>query len=163
MHGILSYEEQYSWNYQIFHAHLTDGNTTARVVGFDAKVHQRLCSFHERKEPVVMSNCEVKCSKYTNDLEVVVRNSCEFEKSPTKYNPSSESESEIILNEVSSLANFQKVTVRVKIVGMSDSEEVKGLVKQEYFIADSSAFCKIIAWEENVGVFSNGSSYNYVE
>ena len=87
-----------------FHAHLTDGNTTARVVGFDAKVHQRLCSFHERKEPVVMSNCEVKCSKYTNDLEVVVRNSCEFEKSPTKYNLSSESESEIILNEVSSLA-----------------------------------------------------------
>ena len=54
---------------------------------------------------------------------------------------------------------LQKVTVRVKIVGMSDSEEVKGLVKQEHFIADSSGFCKIIAWEENVGVFSNGSSY----
>ena len=32
-----------------------------------------------------MSNCEVKENKYNSDLEVVVRKSSDFEKSPTKY------------------------------------------------------------------------------
>ena len=43
-----------------FDAQLTDGSKQRRIVGFDAKVRQKLSDFHEREEAVVMSNCVVK-------------------------------------------------------------------------------------------------------
>ena len=64
VHGILSSLSPMKSNAKgttkYFHGELTDGKKKLRVVGFDAKVHQKLCSFRERNEAVVMSNCEVK-------------------------------------------------------------------------------------------------------
>ena len=150
-----------------FHGELTDGKSNKRVVGFDAKIHQRFNSFRERNEPVAVSNCEVKQSNYTSDLEIVVRKSSDLEKSPTKYEDvdvtkfKSDAENDIIvaLNELPCLANFQKVTVKIKVIDVSDAVKIKDLLKQEYMITDSIGTSKIIAWESNVGVLQQGMSY----
>ena len=164
VHGILSSLSPMKSNAKgttkYFHGELTDGKKKLRVVGFDAKVHQKLCSFRERNEAVVMSNCEVKENKYNSDLEVVVRKSSDFEKSPTKYDVDvSKFSCDITLNELSHLANFQKVDVRVNVVGESDRVKVKDLMKQEYIIGDATGISKIVAWEDNVGLFVKGGSY----
>ena len=45
--------------------------------------------------------------------------------------------------ELPHLVNFQRVTVRVKVVGERDPVRVKDLMKQEYIIADSTGISKI--------------------
>ena len=114
------------------------------VVGFDAKVHQKLSNFHNKNEAVIMTNCEVKENKCSCDLEVVVRKSYEFHRSPAKYNVDvstflCDSMRGVTLNELPThLVNFQRVNVRVKVVGERDPVKVKDLLKQEYIIADST-------------------------
>ena len=68
-----------------FDDQLMDSEKQRRWVGFDPKVHQKLLDFHERKKPVALSDCEVKMSKYSSDLEVVVQNSSELQRSPNKF------------------------------------------------------------------------------
>ena len=58
-----------------FSAELTDGTSNRRLVGFDNKLHEKLTTFQNSKQPVLLTNCEVKEGRYNSDLEVVVRNS----------------------------------------------------------------------------------------
>ena len=57
-----------------FHTQLTHGIKQTRLVGFDAKVHAKLAEFNKTKEPIVVTNCQVKEAKYSSDFEVIVRN-----------------------------------------------------------------------------------------
>ena len=43
-----------------FHGQLTDGKNKVHFIGFDAKVHEKLSDFHQKKEGIAPSNCEVK-------------------------------------------------------------------------------------------------------
>lgn len=38
-----------------------------------------------------------------------------------------------------------------------------GLVKQEVIVSDATGSCKIVLWEENVGVMEEGCSYDLKE
>ena len=147
-----------------FEGQLTDGEKQRRVIGFDAKVQKSLSEFHENKDPVAMSNCEVKVGKYTSDLEVIVRHTSQLQKSPKKFDfdmSKFEYNDEVLmLNELPRLSNFQKVSVKVKVVSEKEVEIVKGgLRKQEYIIADSSGTSMITTWGDNVGVLQEGESY----
>ena len=125
---------------------------------------ERLSSICQKKEPLVLSNCEVKESKYFTGLEVV-RNSSEVHSSAKKMNvPESmfakTKENLVAIEEVSGIANYEVVAVRVKVVSKEDATEIKkGLGKQDYWIADATACCKIVTWEENVGVLAVGDCY----
>ena len=55
-----------------FNGKICDGKTSARFVCFDKKMHEKLSNITEKKQPLVLSNCEVKESKYSTGLEVVV-------------------------------------------------------------------------------------------
>lgn len=62
-----------------FDGELSDGKRKVRVVGFDSKVREKLFDSHGKREPVVVSNCEVKCGKYSSDLEIFVKESTELQ------------------------------------------------------------------------------------
>ena len=136
-----------------FHAQLTDGNKQTRLVGFDAKVHAKLAEINKTKEPIAVTNCQVKEAKYSSDLEVMVRSTSDLEKSPTKFDIDKTMfvfDSVVMLSELPQLANFQTVNVKVKVIKEKEAVVVgKGLTKQEYVIADSSATCVIVTWEDN--------------
>ena len=66
----------------------------------------------------------------------------------------------VMLEEIPRLSNYQRVSVRVKVMAEEEAIEVKkGLVKQEYAIADATASCKIVTWKDNIGVLQPGNSY----
>lgn len=145
---------------------LTNGKKNLRLVGFDAKVHQRLRAFLESKAPVAISNCEIKESKYSSELELVVRNSSDPQTSPVKFDAQlsklaqDKDGGKITLSELPMLSNFQKVSIRVKVIFVNDPEEVKrGLTKQECVIGDATGRCKVILWEDNVDLLVEGASY----
>ena len=147
-----------------FHGHITDGYKKVRFVGFDAKMHQKLSDFHQTKEPVALSNCAVKEGKYSSELEVVVRNITELHTSPRKFNVESSIfdrlDDLVMVQEIPKLSNYQRVSVRVKVLAQEEEIEVKkGLLKQEYIIADATGSCKIVAWNANTGVLQSGSCY----
>lgn len=146
-----------------FHGQLTDGKTRRRIFGFDSKIHQRLADFHQSKEAVALTNCEVKEGKYSSELELLVRKSTDVEKSPTKIDASKliiRSGSHVALEEISGLCNYQSVVVRVKVVNEDEAVEVKkDLVKQDYVVADATGACRMTTWNENVGILEQGMSY----
>ena len=115
-----------------FEGQLTDGEKQRRVVGFDSKVQISLSEFHENKEPVAMSNCEVKVGKYTSDLEVIVQNTSQLQRSPKKFDfdmSRFEYHDEVLmLNELPRLSNFQYVSVKVKVVSEKEVDIVKGAI-----------------------------------
>ena len=148
-----------------FNGKICDGKTSARFVCFDKKMHEKLSNITEKKQPLVLSNCEVKESKYSTGLEVVVRNTSEVLSSPKKMNvPDSmfakTKGSLVTIEEVAQLSNYEVIAVQVKVLGEEEATEVKkGLIKQDYWIADASACCKIVTWEDNVGLLVVGESY----
>lgn len=55
------------------------------------------------------------------------------------------------------MPEYQILSVRVKVVGKEDAIEVNiGLMKQDYWISDATWCCKVVTWEENVGLLSVG-------
>lgn len=51
------------------------------------------------------------------------------------------------------MPEYQNLSVRVKVVGKEDAIEVNiGLMKQDYWISDATWCCKVVTWEENVGL-----------
>ena len=65
-----------------FNGKLWDGKSSVRFVCLDKKMHETLSSISQKKAPLMLSNCEVKESKYFTGHEVVVRNSSEVHSSP---------------------------------------------------------------------------------
>ena len=47
-------------------------------------MHEKLSDVHDKKEPLALSNCEVKEGKYFSGLEVVKKSS-EIHSSPKKF------------------------------------------------------------------------------
>ena len=120
-----------------FDGELSDGKRKVRVVGFDSKVREKLFDCHGKRKPVVVSNCQVKSGKYSSDLEIFVKKSTELQKSPTKFDIAEimfvTDEHVVTISEISKLANYQRVTLRVKVLHEGKVQTVKSnLCKQEY-------------------------------
>lgn len=94
-----------------------------------------------------------------------MKKSSEIHPSPTKFEvPVSiftiNNENLATIEEISGLSNYETVSVRVKILTEEDAVEVKkGLTKQDYWIADATGCCKIVTWEDNVGLLSVGDCF----
>ena len=151
--------------YGYFDGKLSDGENSLMIVGFDAKVQQKLMDFHSRKEPVALVNCQVKESKFSSTLELHMRKNTEVLKSPTKLDASaitSNSSSDLItLDELPKLDQYQTVSVNLKVINIKSEEEVKkGLVKQDCVVGDPTGTARITLWEDNVGVLAEGESYS---
>ena len=62
-----------------FTGKITDGSISRRLVGFDPKIHQALTTFKGKKQPVSVSNCEIKESSFSPELEILVRKSSDLQ------------------------------------------------------------------------------------
>ena len=107
----------------------------------------------------------VKQNRYGSELEVLVRSNSDLHLSPTKFDIAASAMSrdlggEVSLAELTEVSNFQKICVRVKIMAVKESETVRNaLVKQDCIVADASASCKLVLWEEHINCFEEGVSY----
>ena len=152
-----------SGNSKYFSGNIMDGKSDMRLVGFDAKQQRTLEELRTKEEPVALVNCEVKPSRWGNQLEVVIGRNTIVKSSPNKFDVmfcSSSSNNEVMLNEVKRIQNFQKVTARVKVVNVKKCTEVNGgLMKQDVIVGDASGISRVTVWEENVGILKEGVCY----
>lgn len=115
-----------------------------------------------------MDNCEVKESTYSANLEILVRKSSDLQKSPLEFDVDpamfdTMKQLCVSLDQLSTLANFQMVSIIIKVLSVSDivdiSSQEKTLLKQECIVADSTGTTKIVLWERNANMFHVNSSY----
>ena len=67
-----------------FHALLTDGARDVKIVGFGKSQRNILKDFEEKGEPVAFEGCRIKRSRYTSDMEVILRPETNLTLSPKK-------------------------------------------------------------------------------
>lgn len=103
---------------------VTDGTSTCRVVGFDTKLHHKLKAFHDSNEPVLLMNCENKEGRYSSDLEVLVRNTSDMQRSLLNFllMLQNEKSSPVVvpLQQLPNLSDYQDVSIKVKVTKVRD-------------------------------------------
>ena len=68
---------------KFFQGRLRDNNGSIRIVGFDKKIQDQLQQFQHQKEPIVIQNCQIVQSKYSDEI---LNKSTQFLKSAKKFN-----------------------------------------------------------------------------
>lgn len=67
-----------------FDGKLSDDTSSVRIVGFDKKKQRELVQL--QNEAVVIENCQIVKSKYSEEMEVLLSSATKFETSPKKFN-----------------------------------------------------------------------------
>ena len=147
-----------------FDAKISDGAAQMRVVGFQSTQRKRLANFEESAESVCLQNCQVKQSRLSEDLEIVLKSSSRVEASPKKFalaDVASIVSPKIVLKELSARSTFDKVSVIAKVVRVDKQVTVPGgKGKQDVIIADASCAAKLTLWEQDIGCLKQGTSYD---
>lgn len=117
--------------------------------------------FHE--EALSVSNCKVREGKYCSELGGVVGSALELSVTQEFVVPSKMFDNgtgKMTLGELPGILNFQRVSVRVKVIAEEGPLTVnKRLLKQENVVADTSESCKVVTWEKDVGAMEIRNSY----
>ena len=168
LHGVVAAVSpmKYGGKAEFFEAKLTDGDAHMRLVGFSAGQRKRLASFQDRLEAVTIENCQVKKSRQSDELEVLLRSASRVQSSPKKFNIGDITKlttSEITLSDLSTKNTFDKVSVPAKVLRVDDPVKVSdNLTKQDIVVVDSTSAAKLTVWEANVGCVTEGESYRFV-
>lgn len=150
-----------------FHALLTDGDQDVRIVGFGKSQRNILKDFEEKGDPVALKGCRIKRSRYTTDMEVILRPETNLTLSPKKIKVDPDrfavKDSDINVKDIDSMARFKRVSLYAKVIRVDEAAVVSdGLKVQNVIIADANRAIKMALWENDIGRLSKGKSYHLV-
>lgn len=119
-----------------FDGRLADDNASIRIVGFDSRKQQELSKIYEKQQPVILENCQLTKSKFTEEMEVVLTSGTKVTSSGKKFNVCSltnATSTDISLDALETFQNYQVVCVTVRVTRKAEPVEIKpGLIKQDY-------------------------------
>ena len=144
-----------------FHALLTDGARDVKIVGFGKSQRNILKDFEEKGEPVAFEGCRIKRSRYTSDMEVILRPETNLTLSPKKIKVDPDrfavENSDINVKDVEGMARFKRVSLYAKVTRVDEAAVVSdGLKVQNVIIADANNAIKLALWENDIGCLSKG-------
>ena len=150
-----------------FDGEITDGKKKMRLYGFDSAdgVRRKLLEYNGTEKAVALSKCEIKPSRDGNSLEIKIDKRTEVSTSQKKFDQSQiEAMTEgkfLKLSDLQKTPEFQLVSVAAKVTNITDPSKVaNGKLKQDITIADASSSARFTIWEEEIGNFDLGKSYN---
>ncbi len=162
---------------KFFEGQLTDGKKTVRVVSFEPKLRREVEQARESGEGVAVTNCCVQKSKKPgcDSFEIVAGNHTSLAKSPKKFRIDEEIHSAsanlfpsmdvLSLEKVEDLAENQHINVtgKVQTIGASEQIHIKSrgqtLTKADFVLADCTAVCRGVAWEDHIAELKEKHSY----
>ena len=151
-----------------FDGRLSDDAQTLRFIGFSDKLHDDLTEFHQKREPVLLKNCNLHKGKrdrypqlFINEGRTTVhRSDSLFDLKPGNYHPQPVTAT---IEDLPTLDKYQRVNItaakviKVKppvIVGQEVTKQI-----QKVTIADENAYATIQLWEEDINKLTEGQSY----
>lgn len=148
---------------EYFDAKIADGQTHLRVVGFRKEHRKRLAEFEQ--QAVSLTNCQIKKSRTSEDLEIVLQHNSRVEKSPRKIVADIEklnTNPTIRLSELKLRKPYDRVSVMAKVVKVKQPVHVSGgLTKQDITIADETGRAILTLWEKDVETLTTNTSYHF--
>lgn len=157
-----------------FEANFSDGKKTARVALLEPRVRGEVEEAEKSQRDVAITRCSVKRVKFGNDkLEIVAGEKSAIISSPKKFKIEKEasvshfcSSTNVVISDLERLREHQRVSVVRKVQLISSTQELKekdGTMysKQEFTVADSTAICRGVAWEQYVDFLQDDSSYKF--
>ena len=147
-----------------FEGQLSDDTRSVRVVGFDQQQQEKMTHHFENKTPIVLDNCQIEKPKYTEEMQVLIKQSTKIATSPKKVETPVfqllQAISDITLNQLQHQDNNQQISVSVKVVQIMDEVEVKpGLIKQDITVSDETSSARVTLWQQDIGRFQEQKSY----
>ena len=122
---------------------------------------------------LALQNCVVKRNRDNDDFEIHVNNRTSLVQSPKNSDLWRRIMPKILcspelgtLEQLKDLSEHQQISVTGKVQSIAEVEKVlikskgKQLCKQEFVIADGTAACRAVAWEDKIGKIKEGNSYN---
>ena len=148
-----------------FDGTLADSSGKMRIVGFNTDHQKIMREFMDKREPVQLTDCQVKPARRGTDMEIMFKGTTKLKPSPKKFDISTfhfgdEGPAEINLAQLHSFKDYDRITVNIKVLSSTDSIDVSGgRKKQEVKVADKSEVCMVTLWAENIGKLDDNQSY----
>ena len=152
VHGLLASVSRIKGrNSEYFEGILSDGECTLRLVGFYRLQHKKLCSFCKERKPVFLRNCEIKKSRKSERMDVVLKSTTEIGELSRTYDDSAVDVDDdgdgFTLSQIEERDSFDKVDIRCKVVKVREAIEVYGgKFKQDISVGDHTGVGHVILW-----------------
>ena len=157
VHGVVTNLSPQREGSGFFQAKITD-NTAS--IGFESSQWEEL-SKHNNKDPILLDDCAIRKSRYSESMEVVVNQNTKVTLSPRKIQPLKVLNQTITLKQLNDMEDFDLVTVAAKIMKASNKFEVKpGLFKQDISISDSTGTAQLAIWQDSIDSLTVGTLYS---
>ena len=148
-----------------FEGEVTDGVAVTWFVGFDRTHYSKLQQFWQTKTSIILKNCQIKPSKLTTNLEIVLQNYTAIELSDITFDFSNIEKLGSRLLDISDLPTtkeYDRVTIRAQVIKIMDPEKVgKGLLKREVTLADKTEATVLTLWGADTERVSLANSYEF--
>ena len=146
-----------------FYALISDSQTSLRAVGFTQDSRAALARFHQSKQTVTISNCEIRRSR-NNTLEIIIGRQTQILLSTQQFVfPDSlfNTESRVTtVNNLYDIPELQAATVKIKVVRLLENVTLpSGLQRADFLVADKTGSIKITLWEHNIEKLVLNKSY----
>ena len=151
-----------------FDGYVTDGVKKLRFIGFDADKAKQLEQHANNQEPIILSNCCIKHTRYGNQLEIIVGDRTDISKSALTFEVNSisdvaEPESKAInLGELQNQPPYQKIVTSAKILEIDEVVTLEdGRKVQNALMSDATGRAKISLWQDSIGQVDLNKSYKF--
>ena len=147
-----------------FDGTLTDSSDKIRFVGFGGSQQRIMSDYKERSLTINLDDCEVKPARRGSKMEIMLKGSTTLTNSPKKFDiPPAELQDKgplkITLDCLSSVNVYERVTVDIKVICVSDPVTVAEKNKQDVTVADQSSSVTVTLWEDSVNSLKQHKSY----
>ena len=148
-----------------FEGELTDGDSIVRLVGFDKSKLAKLQPFCDYSLPVTLKDCCIQRNKYKDTLEIVLKRNTTIEESTTEFeipDLTTAGSTVVHLSDIPILPVHKRVTVSAKVTKIHKSQKFgENKVKQDLTIADATGKATLTLWNQDIGVFTEHTSYKF--
>lgn len=145
---------------------LADDTSKIRFVGFEPLQQKKLVNLQQQNVPVQIDNCEIKTARQGEGYEVMLKSSSQIKEFPKKLDVSTlmqttaEEVKTVSLEEMSTIDNYKKVNVSIKVVSVNAPDTVSDLSHQNVFVADQTGSIRVCLWDNHIDTLKQGHSYN---
>ena len=127
-----------------FDGTVSDGTSKMRMIGFNSKQRTMMNEFSEKRETVILKDCQIQQARRGHDMEVLLKNTTQILQSPkvlsvSNFEFETNAPTTISLQELEQRNIYERITVTVKVSKKFAPELVAtGKKKQDIIVCDAT-------------------------
>ena len=120
VHGVVSFVSPTKVSQRgsdYFNGTPSDGNATIKLVSFKGAQQAEMKELMERKQAVVLDDCQIKKAKRGSNMDVILKRTTAICPSPKKFKVDLKEDEVTLLEELQNKEEYERVRVQVKVLG----------------------------------------------